>query len=60
MLQDLRRGRPTEIDYLNGAVVLLGAQNNIDCPVNAALAAIIKAMEAASLVPKKMLETEPA
>jgi len=60
MLQDLRRGRPTEIDYLNGAVVLLGAQNNIDCPVNAALAAIIKAMEAASLVPEKMLETEPA
>lgn len=60
MLQDLRRERPTEIDYLNGAVVLLGAQNNVDCPVNAALAAIIKAMEARLLVPEKMLETEPA
>lgn len=61
MLQDLRRGRPTEIDYLNGAVATLGARHNIACPVNGALTAIIKAMEAArSLVPKKMLESQPA
>ena len=46
MLQDLRRGRPTEIDYLNGAVVGLGARHNVACPVNAALTAIIKVMEA--------------
>jgi 2-dehydropantoate 2-reductase len=45
MLQDLRRGHPTEIDYLNGAVVALGERHGVDCPVNAALAAIIKAME---------------
>jgi 2-dehydropantoate 2-reductase len=48
MLQDLRRGHPTEIDYLNGAVVALGERHGVDCPVNAALAAIIKAMEAGS------------
>jgi 2-dehydropantoate 2-reductase len=60
MLQDLRRGRATEIDYLNGAVAALGAQSGIDCPVNAALTEIIKAMEAASLLPKKMLQAEPA
>ena len=60
MLQDVRRHRPTEIDYLNGAVTVLGAREGVDCPVNAALAAIIKAMEAASLVPKKMLEPEAA
>ena len=60
MLQDLRRGRVTEIDYLNGAVAVLGAQLGVDCPVNAALASIVKAMEAASLLPKKMLEAEPA
>jgi 2-dehydropantoate 2-reductase len=60
MLQDLRRGRPTEIDYLNGAVVALGARAEVDCPVNAALTEIIKAMEAASLFPQKMLEPEPA
>jgi 2-dehydropantoate 2-reductase len=46
MLQDLRRGHVTEIDYLNGAVAALAARQNIPCPVNAALTAIIKAMEA--------------
>jgi 2-dehydropantoate 2-reductase len=46
MLQDLRRGRPTEIDYMNGAVAALGAQHNVACPVNGALSAIIKSMEA--------------
>jgi 2-dehydropantoate 2-reductase len=45
MLQDLRRGRPSEIDYLNGAVVARGAQHGVECPVNGALAAIINAME---------------
>jgi 2-dehydropantoate 2-reductase len=60
MLQDLRRGRTTEIDYLNGAVVALGAHHDVACPVNAALTAIIKAMEAASLLPEKMLEPKPA
>ena len=60
MLQDLRRGHTTEIDYLNGAVAALGVRQGVHCPVNAALTAIIKAMEAASLFPKKMLEPEPA
>jgi len=46
MRQDLQRGRPTEIDFMNGAVVALGQRHGIDCPVNAALTAIIKAMEA--------------
>jgi 2-dehydropantoate 2-reductase len=60
MLQDIRRGRATEIDYLNGAVAALGAQSAVDCPINAALTAIIKAMEAESLLPKKVFEAEPA
>jgi 2-dehydropantoate 2-reductase len=60
MLQDLRRGRLTEIDYLNGTVAALGKQRGIDCRVNAALTAIIKAMETASLLPEKMLQPEPA
>jgi 2-dehydropantoate 2-reductase len=46
MLQDLRRGRPSEIDYLNAAVVTLGSQHGVECRVNSALTAIIKAMEA--------------
>jgi len=60
MLQDLRRGHPTEIDYLNGAVVALGAGHGLKCPVNHALTKIIKAMEAVSLFPEKMLEPQPA
>jgi 2-dehydropantoate 2-reductase len=45
MLQDLRRGRPSEIDYLNGAVVAMGLHHGVECPVNGALTGIIKAME---------------
>ena len=45
-LQDLSKGRRTEIDHLNGAVAALGATYGIDCPVNRALTAIIKALEA--------------
>src|SRR5262245_10313534 len=46
MRQDLLKGKPTEIDHMNGAVVELGRRIGIACPVNAALVAIIKAMEA--------------
>ncbi len=42
MLQDLIKGNPTEIDYLNGAVVRLGKKYNIKCPVNQSLSRIIK------------------
>lgn len=45
MRQDLMKHKPTEIDHMNGAVVSLGRQHGVACPVNAALVAIIKAME---------------
>jgi 2-dehydropantoate 2-reductase len=45
MRQDVMRGRPTEIDHMNGAVADLGRRHGINCPVNAALTAIIKAMD---------------
>lgn len=48
MQQDLLRGRRTEIDYLNGAVVALGASKGLACPVNDGLTKIIKGMEAYS------------
>jgi 2-dehydropantoate 2-reductase len=51
MLQDLLRGRPTEIDYLNGAVAALAAEHGHACPVNGALAAIIRAMEQSTTAP---------
>jgi len=46
MRQDLLKGKPTEIDHMNGALVELGQRFGVACPVNAALVAIIKAMEA--------------
>lgn len=45
MRQDLLKGKPTEIDFMNGAVVELGRRHGLACPVNAALTAIVKAME---------------
>ena len=45
MRQDLMRGRPTEIDHMNGAVADLGRRAGVACPVNAALTAIIKSMD---------------
>jgi 2-dehydropantoate 2-reductase len=46
MRQDLLKGKRTEIDHMNGAVVALGRRFGIACPVNAALVSIIKTMEA--------------
>jgi 2-dehydropantoate 2-reductase len=45
MRQDLLKGKRTEIDYMNGAVVDLGRRLGLECPVNAALVAIIRALE---------------
>lgn len=46
MRQDLLKGKPTEIEHMNGAVVALGRRVGIACPVNAAMVALIKTMEA--------------
>jgi 2-dehydropantoate 2-reductase len=45
MLQDIERGRKTEIDYLNGAVVKFGIGLGIETPVNKTITNIIKALE---------------
>ena len=45
MLQDLERGRKTEIDYLNGYIVRKGYELGIETPVNKALVEIIKKLE---------------
>ena len=46
MLQDILKGRPSEIDVINGAVVRKGAQNGVPTPVNQMLTQLIKALEA--------------
>ena len=43
MLQDLERGRPTEIDAINGYVARRGAALGVPTPVNATLAHMIRA-----------------
>jgi 2-dehydropantoate 2-reductase len=44
--QDLARGRPSEIEHLNGYVVRQGAELGIPTPVNLTLQTMVKAREA--------------
>ncbi|MBV9932346.1 MAG: 2-dehydropantoate 2-reductase [Alphaproteobacteria bacterium] len=46
MYDDLRAGRPTEIDFLNGEVVRLATRLRRRAPVNEAIVALIKQAEA--------------
>jgi 2-dehydropantoate 2-reductase len=42
MLQDVRRGAPTEIEAINGAVIKVAAQNGVPVPVNRTLYLLVK------------------
>ncbi len=46
MLYALERGRPPEIDFLNGEIVRRGAALGVPTPVNAALVATVREIEA--------------
>jgi 2-dehydropantoate 2-reductase len=46
-LQSIRRGQPSEIDYLNGAVVAEAHAHGDEAPVNAALTSLVHEVEAA-------------
>lgn len=46
MLQSLERGRRSEVDYMNGYVVLRGRENRVPTPVNEALTTMIWEIEA--------------
>jgi len=45
MYEDLCRQRTTEIDYLNGEIVKLGAQLGLDTPINSCIVNLIKTAE---------------
>ncbi|NPV27578.1 MAG: 2-dehydropantoate 2-reductase [Firmicutes bacterium] len=45
MLQDIQRGRKTEIDALNGAVVVLGKKYGVSTPVNEVITTLVKTKE---------------
>jgi 2-dehydropantoate 2-reductase len=49
--QDLQRGRPTEIDHLNGYVVRRGDARGIPVPANRALWALVKLVESKAKSP---------
>jgi 2-dehydropantoate 2-reductase len=45
MLQDLEARRQTEIDYLNGGIVLFGREHEVPTPLNEAIWALVKGVE---------------
>jgi 2-dehydropantoate 2-reductase len=45
MLQDVEKGRPTEIDYLNGGIVRFGRNLGVSTPLNDAMVALVKGVE---------------
>ncbi len=49
MLLDLLGGRPTEIDFINGAIPRVGRELGVATPFNEAVTALVKAREAAAL-----------
>ncbi|MBI2183834.1 MAG: 2-dehydropantoate 2-reductase [Thaumarchaeota archaeon] len=64
MLQDLQRGKETEIDYLNGGIVMLGRKHGVPTPVNEALAQAVNRRSDTSMLrflePKELLRFLPA
>jgi 2-dehydropantoate 2-reductase len=46
MLQDVEARRSTEVDYLNGGIVRFGAEHGVATPLNAAIWALVKGLEA--------------
>jgi 2-dehydropantoate 2-reductase len=60
MLQDMERGRPTEIDAINGAVVREGKRLGVPTPYNEALLLLVKAREEVSSRPNSRASTPPS
>ena len=54
MWQDLKQGRKTEIDYLQGAVIALAERNNVGVPLMRRIVALIKEAEAAGQGPLRL------
>jgi 2-dehydropantoate 2-reductase len=53
MLQDLERGRKTEIDFINGYVVALGHASGMPVPMNAAITDLVHQIERGVLQPTR-------
>ena len=59
-LQSLERGKPSEIDYLNGYIVRNAEKHNIKVPVNKAVVRIIHEIEAKKRIISKENFNDPA
>jgi 2-dehydropantoate 2-reductase len=46
MLQDVEARRATEVDYLNGGIVRFGREHGVPTPLNEAIGALIRGLEA--------------
>ncbi len=55
MLQDIERGRPTEIDFINGYVVSRGREVGVDTPANAGIVEMVRAITRRELAPSPTL-----
>jgi len=51
MAQDILKGRPSEIDYMNGHVVAQGRSVGVPTPVSLATVAMVKEIEAGTRKP---------
>ena len=45
MLQDVLKGKKTEIDFINGKIVEIAGELGMNAPINAVLTALIKGLE---------------
>jgi 2-dehydropantoate 2-reductase len=46
MLQDVEKGKRTEIDFINGAISNLGKRVGVKTPLNNLLTSLVKGLEA--------------
>ena len=53
MLQDLKKGKPCEIDAINGVVCSFGKKAGVKTPINDRLVEIIKKIQNGELKPSK-------
>jgi 2-dehydropantoate 2-reductase len=51
MLQDIHRGRRTEIEFINGYVVNVARQFGLDAPINAAIVETVHAITSGRVAP---------
>jgi len=50
-IQDIERGRRTELDYINGLVARKGQEANVPTPLNEAVTSIVRQIEQGTLKP---------